>query len=198
MDNHERAMRTYEHYITRIGALRPLLSCCMLLIPLALRAQPKWHVATASVTFEIKNAGLPVQGSFEGLEADLRFDPAQPTRSRIIASVDAATVTSGIRLRDKHLRGRDYFDVAHYPRIHLECVRIEKAEGKALRGRFRLQIKDVAQEVTMPLTFTRAEHGGRLAGHFRINRLDFGLGEKSLILADTVTVRLAVHLDDPE
>lgn len=174
--------------------MKRLLFCCFLLLPLALQAQPRWHVEAASVTFEIKNAGFPVRGAFEGLEADIRFDPYQPERSTFTASVAASTVHTGIGLRDKHLRKHDYFDVARYPRIHMDCLRVEKAEDDGFEGRFRLQIKDVTQEVTVPFTFVPRGRGGQLAGYFTIKRLDFGLGKPSPILSDTVTVRLAVDL----
>lgn len=182
------------------GSLKYLLLCGILLLPLASRAQPRWHVESASITFTIKNAGLPVGGSFEGLEADLRFDPAQPERSTMVASIDASTVRTGIGLRDRHLRKRDYFDVERHPRIRMTCMRIEKAQDGVFRGRFRLQIKEFTQEVTMPFTFTFTAHGrgGRLVGDFTLNRLDFGLGEQSLILADVVTVRLAVDVKPAE
>jgi polyisoprenoid-binding protein YceI len=100
-----------------------------LVIPAVLHAQPTWDVEQASILFEIKNAGFPVLGSFEELEADIRFDPDQPARSAFTASVDASTVRTGIRLRDRHLQMHDYFDVANHPRIHMECVRIEEAEA---------------------------------------------------------------------
>jgi len=178
--------------------MRRILFYCILLIPFTLRAQPRWHVETASITFEIKNAGFPVRGSFEGLEADIRFDPARPGRSTIVASIDASSVRTGIGLRDQHLRGRDYFDVQHHPQIHMDCVRIEKTESDAFTGLFRLQIKEVVQSVTVPFTFAPRGRRGRLEGHFALNRLDFGLGGPSPILADDVLVRLEVGVAQAE
>ena len=163
-----------------------------------LHAQPRWQVESASVVFEITNAGLPVHGSFAGLEADLRFDPDDPEHSVVFATVDASTVDTGIGLRNRHLRKRDYFHVDLHPCIRMESVRIEKQGSETFSGTFLLDIKGIQREVTFPFTFTPRGQGGRLVGDFTINRLDFGLGKSSVILADDVTVHLAVEVSEME
>jgi polyisoprenoid-binding protein YceI len=158
------------------------------------RAQPQWQVVGGSVTFEVKNAGLPVRGSFTGLEAEVRFVPETPERSVISASIDASTVDTGIGLRNKHLLKQGYFHVGEYPRIRMESVRFEKKDDGSLSGTFRLNIKEIHQEVTFPITFTPHAPGGSLEGSFTINRLDFGIGKPSAILDDAVMVFLSVEL----
>ncbi|MCZ6760683.1 MAG: YceI family protein [Gemmatimonadetes bacterium] len=168
----------------------------LVLLPLCgvMQAQPQWQVESASVTFEIKNAGLRVHGSFTGLEADVRFDPEYPERSAILASIDASTVDTGIGLRNKHLRKREYFHVDQYPRIRMESVRMEKRESDTYSGTFLLDLKGIQREVTVPFTFTPHGQGSTFMGSFMINRLDFGVGESSIILADDITVRLTIEV----
>lgn len=166
----------------------------MLLLPAAVQAQPQWQVEAATVTFEIVNAGWPVQGSFEGLEADLRFDPLHPEDGTIAASIDAATVRTGIGLRDKHLRKPDYFHVAHYPRIYMQANRISKTRDGRYEGVFALRIKDTEQEVTVPFSFRATRDTATLEGTFTINRLDFGLGVPSRILSEEVVVHIALEV----
>jgi len=180
--------------------MKPAVPFLMLLtLCEALHAQPQWQVDSASVAFEITNAGLPVHGTFAGLEADVRFDPDDPAHSAILASVDASTVDAGIGLRNKHLRKRDYFYVNRYPRIRVESMHIEQAGADAYLGTFLLDVKGVQREVAVPFTFTSHDRNGRLSGTFTINRLDFGVGESSLILANDVTlsVILDVSRQDP-
>ena len=141
----------------------PLLALCGVL-----HAQPQWQVDSASVAFDITNAGLPVHGSFAGLEADVRFDPDNPGHSKILASIDASTVDAGISLRNKHLRKHAYFYVDRYPSIRMESVRIEKKNSDTYNGTFE--------------------------GLLTINRLDFGIGESSVILSNIVTVHLIVEV----
>jgi polyisoprenoid-binding protein YceI len=77
----------------------------------------------------------------------------------------------------------------------MESVRIEKGGADAYRGTFRLGLKGMQREVTVPFTLAPHGQGGRFAGTFTINRLDFGLGKTSLILADEVTVHVTVHVN---
>lgn len=179
--------------------MKPMLALLALLLPCsALPAQPLWQVDSSSVTFQIKNAGLPVRGSFGGLEADVRFDPDAPERSSIQASVDASTVETGINLRNKHLQKRDYFNVHLHPRIRMESAHLAHAEAGGYRATFRLFIKDIEQEVAMPFTYTPHERGATLDGRFTLDRLDFELGKESRILADEVEVLITVVISRHE
>lgn len=159
----------------------------------ALWAQ-QWEVHSASVKFEINNAGFPVVGSLSGLEADIHFDPKRPEKGNIMASVDAATIDTGIALRNKHLKKRDYFDVEKYPRITLTSVSMKKIEKGTYQGIFTVQIKDLSKEVPLRFSLTEGRSNAKLAGYFQLNRLDFSLGEESIILADDVKVLLELEV----
>ena len=130
--------------------------------------------------------------SFAGLEADVRFDPDDIGRGAIVASVDASTIDTGVGIRDRHLRKRDYFDVERYPRIRMESLAIERGAGDTHNGTFLLDIKGVHRKVSVPFTFAMRDDGGTFAGSFAINRRDYRIGTSSLILSDDVTVHVTV------
>ena len=167
---------------------------CMFLVQATPLWAQQWEVKTAAIKFEINNAGFPVSGSFSGLEADIHFDPKRPEKGSILASVDATTIDTGIDLRNKHLKKGDYFDVENYPRISMTSVSMKKIDKGAYQGVFKVQIKDLSKEV--PLHFSLNEEGSnaKLAGDFQLNRLDFGLGEESIILANEVKVLLELEV----
>ena len=48
------------------------------------------------------------------------------------------------------------------------------------------------KNVSIPFTISEAGNGYELKGEFSINRLDYGLGESSVILSDMVIVTIAV------
>lgn len=157
-------------------------------------AQPvRWQVDSASVKFEIHNFGLLVRGTFDSLDADLSFDPEHPETGSLAATVDPATIRTGIELRDRHLRGRDYFHVEKYGAIELRSVRIRRARvGYA--GTFRLRIRDVEREVEIPFRFEALDSTARLSGSLTLDRLEYGIGRPSPILADEVTVTVVLRL----
>lgn len=167
-----------------------MLSFCSFIIV----AQETYQVEEYQVNFFIKNAGITVEGRLDSLKAEVLFDYREPSNSQIIASVAPSTIQTGIKIRDKHLTRADYFDVAQYPIISLRSLNFTQKDQQTLLGRFELTIKNITQEITMPISYFYSDDILRLEGTCTINRLDFGLGEESLILADDVELRLTANL----
>ena len=169
-----------------------------LLIPIYLLgqqaySQTKWTVDTTSITFQIKNAGILVNGSFEGLVAHIKFDPDELDDSHIMAQIDAQTIKTGIRLRDKHLRQWDYLDVEQYPRIALRSTTFKKNLDNNFVGSFLLDLKGRQELIEIPFNFVNNGDRSTFEGTFQINRQDFEIGDESLILADTIQVKVWVQ-----
>jgi polyisoprenoid-binding protein YceI len=160
-----------------------------------LRAQSTaWQVDTASATFVVRNAGLPVYGSFDGVQARVCFDPKVPEGGRLEGTIDPGTVRTGIDMRDRHLQRHGWFDVAKYGMIEMRSLRLERtADGYA--GTFLLRIRDVEREVEVPFAFERKAAGARLAGTLTIDRLDYGLGKPSLVLSNHVEISVELELE---
>ena len=173
--------------LLRLFCLLPLL----FLSRAHLQAPASVEPAEEGVTFQVKNAGITVDGSFSDLQAVIQFDPGHWADARLEASVAANTIKTGIKLRDEHLQGRGYFAAEKYPRIRMVLKQIAQ-KGSRYLGTFDLTIRDVNRPVTFPFAYTSTASGGQLQGSFQINRRDFGVGGNSLTLADEVTVRLEV------
>ncbi|WP_026260549.1 YceI family protein [Spirosoma luteum] len=166
---------------------------CMLGLGCIRPAEQKTHQMPRGVTFQIRNAGITVNGSFSDLQTDIHFDPARLTESLLSASVGAATIRTGISLRDAHLQKRGYFDTDHHPRIRMVSKRIQKLSGNQFVGLFDLTIRDISREVELPFTYSLTGDIGHFRGQFKFNRQDFGIGTTSLVLADDVSVLLDVE-----
>ncbi|GAB3982934.1 hypothetical protein GCM10028806_55610 [Spirosoma terrae] len=164
-----------------------------LLISLSVVAQPNWKTTKAAVTFKIKNAGLNVDGSFSGFNGTLVFDPAMPDKAQLSASVDAATIETGVNMRNNHLKKEEYFDVAKYPRISLKSTRIEKKGANSYIGTFALTIKETTRTVMIPFTVTQTGMMAQFAGELVINRRDYDVGGRSLLMGSEVTINLSIQ-----
>lgn len=154
-------------------------------------APAQTDIAELDIRFQIKNAGLTVTGTFSGLNATIRFDPASPQQAFIRASVPVNTIKTGIGLRDKHLLKPEYFDAKKFPNVLLESVSIRKTGADQFEGTFKLTIKGTERQVKLPFTVSAANE---FAGSLRLNRLDYGVGKSSLLLADDVDVSIRVKL----
>ncbi len=164
-----------------------------LVIDLGAVAQIHWKPTKATVTFSIRNAGLTVTGTFGGFSGDLIFDPALPEKTQLSASVETATLETGIGLRNNHLKKKEYFDAATYPRISLRSTRVERQENDAYTGMFELTIKNTTRAVTIPLTIVQKGMTATFSGQFTLNRLDYEVGKSGLLMGNEVTVRVVVQ-----
>lgn len=67
----------------------------VLLAGVPAQAQTDWQVASAAVTFKIKNAGMGTQGRFSGFKGKIVFDANALEISHLEASVDVKTIDTG-------------------------------------------------------------------------------------------------------
>jgi polyisoprenoid-binding protein YceI len=100
--------------------------------------QTRWHIDPSRSRVEFRTPTLwglaTVKGHFERYEGslDLQGDPA------IELTIDAASLNTNLRFRDRHLRSADFFDAAHYPEVRFTS---ESAtlDGERLTVRGRLE-----------------------------------------------------------
>ncbi|MGB3616923.1 MAG: YceI family protein [Catalinimonas sp.] len=166
------------------------------LLILLLTAAPGWTLRpdASTVQFNIRNAGLNVEGSFEAFSAAIRFAPDDLANSSIRAEARAASIETGIGLRDKHLRGEDYFDAERYPTLRFESERIERrGDGYVAVGRFT--VRDVTKTLELPFTYEARSGGAVFKTTFEIDRRDYGVGGRSLLLSDDVEIVIQLAME---
>ncbi|WP_345954499.1 YceI family protein [Mucilaginibacter sp. PAMB04168] len=156
-------------------------------------AQTKQTVTKSAVNYEIKNLGIKTTGKLGGLQADIIFDKANLATSTIEATIDVNTIDSDNAMRDNHLKAEDYFDVEHYPKIVMKSTAFKHRGGNNFVGNFNMTIKGKTKPVEVPFTYIESANAGLFKGSFKINRHDFGVGGKSMVLADEATVDLVVE-----
>lgn len=169
---------------------------CLLLFSIislwSLAQSSAWKVASSSVTFKIKNAGITVNGSFSGLTATINFDPAKGFGNKIEAEVEANTINTSSNARDTHLKKEDYFSADKFPRITMKASTFSKEADGRFKGFFTLTIKGVSNTVPVIFSFTETGDKAKLQGSFKINRLDYKVGESSWVLSNDVVISIDV------
>lgn len=156
-------------------------------------AQITKHIVTKSaVSFRIKNLGISVEGSFSGLKADINFDPAHLESSSIEASIQSNTVNTDNETRDQHLKSDSYFDAEKYPEIKMKSVSFKHNGGDNFTGTFDLTIKDKTNQVQVPFTYRENGNDGEFKGTLKIKRTDFGIGGRSMVMSNDVTISIDV------
>lgn len=154
----------------------------------------EWSVTNSNVKFKIKNAGFTVDGTFGAIAAKINFDATKPKGNSIEANVDVKTVNTGNGKRDGHLKKPDYFNADKFPLINIKTnLIVKESEGK-FKALFSVTIKDKTKDILIPFTFTEKDNKAAFAASFNINRLDFGVGESSLILSDNAIVSVEINV----
>ena len=97
----------------------------------------RWRIDPARSSVEFRSPGLwglvTVKGRFERYDGtlDLRRDPA------IELTIEAASIDTNNKLRDKHLRGEEFLDVENHPQIRF-VTDSAALDGEQLRIHGRL------------------------------------------------------------
>lgn len=174
------------------------LKCVLLIIillPNRVQAQ-NLKPTTAAVTFKIKHAlGSTADGSFKGFSGTVVFDTDNLPASSLKASIDTKTIDTGLGMRDKALKGNEYFDVEKYPKISMNSTKIEKGvKENEFVGYFSLTIKNTTKNIKIPFSFVQNGSVGQFKSTFQINRLEYQIGEKSSLLGDIATVSITLNV----
>jgi polyisoprenoid-binding protein YceI len=149
-----------------------------------------WKADTGKATIKIVTSGPfgEVDGSLAGLKATIVFDDQKPASGSIKATVNPATINTGVSLRNTHLREKEeFFNTATYPLISFASTQIQKTDsGYAVTG--NLSIKTVSKPITIPFTFEKTSTGATFKGHFTMDALDYTVGKSSKSVAVYIVV----------
>ncbi len=149
----------------------------------------------SKVHFVIKNFGIKTGGQLSGLKGDIYFFTTDLAACKFNMSVSSSTIDTDNESRDKHLKAEEYFNAEKFPEITLESTKIEKT-NKTVDGYYFLSANLTIHGITKPISFPfhaeKQNDSYLFTGEFEINRLDFGVGENSAVLSNTVAVSLSV------
>src|SRR5215472_55680 len=86
--------------------------------------------AHSLVRFTVELAGLTgVEGRFVDTDATISYDETALTKSSVTALIHTASIDTGEKERDDHLRSSDFFDAERFPVIRFQSQRIEKRDS---------------------------------------------------------------------
>jgi polyisoprenoid-binding protein YceI len=153
---------------------------------LRFRIQPEASEITFRATSRLMNA----EGHFGRFSGDVVADPAGPTGARISLTIDAASLDTGIEMRDKHLRSADFFDIERFPTIAFESVRVEAA-GRRATVMGRLTLHGVTREIAVPVDVQITETALVASGEFIVNRGEYAMNYNSFLNPIGNEVRVA-------
>lgn len=163
-----------------------------------------WKIdpAHSSAQFTIRHMGVSkVHGSIGGIKGTVTYDPKDVSKSKVEATLDTATVNTGVDARDKHLKSPDFFDAEKNPTITFKSTAVKNVGGK-LQLVGDLTLAGVTKSVTLNLEgpSTPVTMQGKTVSGFSatgtIKRSDFNFGSKfgAAMLGDDVDLEIDVEV----
>lgn len=126
----------------------------------------------ATVSFYFN--GDEVEGSLGGFKSSITFDTSNPLAAKFKGSVDVSTIDTGIKMRDKHLTSKDYFEADTYPKMTFESTSVVVKDDKTIITG-NLKIKSTTREETFILSIK----DGKLELTSSINTADYDVMKKN-------------------
>lgn len=164
------------------------LATVMCSIAVGLFAQElKLDASKAKVSFYFH--GDKVNGTVDNFSATFKFNPEDPSKAEISGTVDANTIQTGIKGRDKHLISEDFFHAEKYPKMKFSASSVEKVEGYfVVKG--KMTIKDVTREERFKLYMK----DGKMILKSTINSADYGIMKKKKREDSQVDITIEIPL----
>jgi polyisoprenoid-binding protein YceI len=178
-------------------------------LPQSQAAVSTWNIdpVHSVAEFKVKHMMISnVKGQFTGVSGVLTLDESDVTRSRVEATIDAATINTRDVQRDGHLQSAEFFDVQKFPTLSFRSTSVARKTAGLLDVTGDLSIHGVTKRVTFavegPSPAAKDPWGNTrigLSAETKVDRKDFGLVWNStletggILVGDDVTLTLDVQ-----
>lgn len=168
-----------------------------------------WNIDAAHsvAEFKVKHMMISnVKGQFTRLSGVLTLDEADVARSKVEATIDAASISTGDAQRDGHLKTAEFLDVEKFPALSFKSDRIAQTNPGELTVEGDLTIHGVTRRVpfhvegpTAPAKDPWGNTRVAISATTKISRKDFGLTWNAtletggILVGDEVTITLDVQ-----
>jgi polyisoprenoid-binding protein YceI len=147
-------------------------------------------------------------GRFLDMDGALDFSPTEPEAGSIEVSIRTASVVTGVRELDDHLKSPDFFAATANPRITFKSTGVTKTSDRTGEVNGNLTIAGITKPVTLdviwnftgeyPLSSINPAYQGKWVSGFSaktiIARSDFGLKRAIPLISDEIQITIEAEL----
>lgn len=149
--------------------------------------------SNTKIEFTGSNLLLSQTGSFTKFEGAMKLNGGDPTKAKIDVDIDMQSTTTAIDQQTKHLKAKDFFDVANYPKAEFHSERIMPSAEQGLHQVIgKLKFHGVEKQISFPARFTIQEHEVSFDGTVALKQTEFGMTESVKLTKDEVKVRVMI------
>jgi polyisoprenoid-binding protein YceI len=185
------------------------MTAALFLLP-AMAFASTWQIdpVHTNIQFTVRHLMISnVKGVFHKFNGTFEIDDKDITKTKASATIDTASIDTGIEKRDEDLRSANFFEVVKYPTMTFESKKFAKVGTNKFKMTGDLTMHGVTREVVLDMeglgTIVKDPWGGMRRGATlvtRINRKDFGLTYNKVLetggvmVGDDVAVNIEVEL----
>jgi polyisoprenoid-binding protein YceI len=160
----------------------------------------------SAAQFSVRHLGVStVRGAFTKVSGSASYDPADPSKDSIEATIDANSIDTRVQMRDNELRSPRFFDVQKYPTITFHSRQAKAVGSGQLQITGDLTIHGVTKEVVLDVDGPSAPikdpmgKGQRMGASVttKVNRQDFGVSALPGAIGDEITIIIDTELIQP-
>ncbi|RQH09958.1 YceI family protein [Paraburkholderia dinghuensis] len=152
--------------------------------------------AKNSVTAVFKQMNVPVEGHFNRINADVRFDPSNVAAASAKIDIDVASFDIGAPEYNQEVAGDEWFDAAHFPHATFVSTRIQPGANGAYSVAGKLTIRGKTTDVVLPVQYHKDGANQVFDGALPIKRLVYGIGtgewKDTSVVADDVQIKFHI------
>jgi len=146
-----------------------------------------------------------VRGAFTKVTGSAKYDPADPTKTSLDATIDAASVDTRVEMRDNDLRSPNFLDVQKYPTITFHSKQVKASGSGKLQITGDLTLHGVTKEVVLdvdgPTAAINDPMGNQRIGASattKLSRKEFGVNGGAAVAGDELSITIDVELIQPK
>lgn len=190
------------------SSLRFALIGISLLVGVASAEVQSWNIDPmhTAAQFSVRHLGIStVRGDFTKVSGTVQYDPANPSKTVIDATIDANSIDTRVEMRDKDLRSPGYFDVDKFPTLIFKSKKVEAAGEGKLKVTGDLTIHGVTKEAVLdvegPSAPIKDPWGNMRMGasaSTKVSRQDFGVGSSGPMIGDEISITIDLEMVQPK
>ena len=159
----------------------------------------------STIEFKVRHLLGTAKGKFTKFTGTIDVDLDHPEESTVTATIQTASIDTGIAKRDEHLRGEDFFNVQKFPEIIFKSRHVKKTGSNAGEIVGDLTMHGVTRAVTLRVQLAGSPESATKNRTIRwhvtatpIKRSEFGLvWSKSVeaisMIGEDVTVEMEIE-----
>ncbi|MEP7339484.1 MAG: YceI family protein [Acidobacteriota bacterium] len=167
------------------------------------RAETYWFIEPGytTVQFNVKNFFFfTVSGRLTEVAGTIINRESEIGHSSVEVTIKVASIDTGNKRRDAHLRSADFMDADNYPEITFRSTKVEKGRDRdALIVTGMLTIKDISRETVLAVTEvdrSRSPQGEEIAYYSattEIDRHDLGVSFRRGLIGGKLKINIHVQ-----